>query len=62
MHGMHLVKHRATTQKALALLSGGAELYGVVKGASEGLGLQSIAFDLGIDACVSVKTDSSVAV
>ena len=42
--------------------SGEAELYGVVKGASEALGMQSIAADLGIDATVHVRTDSSAAV
>ena len=62
MHGAHLVKHWATTQKTLALSSGEAELYGVVKGASEGLDLLSIASDLGIDASLSVRTDSIAAV
>ena len=33
--GSHLVKHWSTTQKITALSSGEAELYGVVKGASE---------------------------
>ena len=62
LHGSHLVKHWSTTQKTLALSSGEAELYGVVKGASEALGLQSLAADLGITAPVHVKTDSSAAV
>ena len=62
MHGTHLVKHWSTTQKTTALSSGEAELYGVVKGASEALGMQSIAADLGIDATVHVRTDSSAAV
>ena len=39
LHGTHLVKHWSTTQKTTALSSGEAELYGVVKGASEALGL-----------------------
>ena len=37
-------------------------MYGVVKGASEALGMQSIAHDLGIEAPVLIKTDSSAAV
>ena len=48
MMGQHLLKHWSTTQKVLALSSGEAELYGVVKEASEALGLQSVASDLGI--------------
>ena len=62
MYGSHLVKHWATTQKTTALSSGEAELYGVVKGASEALGMQSIAHDLGIEASIRIKTDSSAAV
>ena len=42
-----LVKHWSTTQKAITLSSGEAELGGVVKAASEALGLQSVAHDLG---------------
>ena len=41
--------------------SGEAELGGVVKGASEGLGLQSIALDLGLGLGLRVHTDSSAA-
>ena len=62
MMGEHLLKHWSTTQKVLALSSGEAELYGVVKGASEALGLQSVASDLGISVNLHVKTDSSAAV
>ena len=46
----------------VSLSSGEAELYGVVKGASEALGMQSIAADLGINAQVHIKTDSSAAI
>jgi len=46
--GDRLVKHWASTQKAVTLSSGEAELGGVVKAASEALGLQSLAADLGI--------------
>ena len=62
MMGQHLLKHWSTIQKVLALSSGEAELYGVVKGASEALGLQSVASDLGIQVNLHVKTDSSAAV
>ena len=62
LYGTHLVRHWSTTQKVLALSSGEAELYGVVKGASEALGLQSFAADLGITAAIIIKTDSSAAI
>ena len=62
LYGTHLIKHWSSTQKTLALSSGEAELYGVVKGASEALGLQSLASDMGIDAPVQIKTDSSAAI
>ena len=45
----HLIKHWSVTQKTITLSSGEAELGGVVKGASEGLGLRSLARDLGLD-------------
>ncbi len=57
-----LVKHWSTTQKAITLSSGEAELGGVVKAASEALGLQSVARDLGIHVEIALCTDSSAAV
>ena len=62
MYGSHLVKHWATTQKTLALSSGEAELQGIVKGASEALGLQSLAEDLGAKIVVHIRTDLSAAI
>ena len=41
--------------------SGEAEYYGLVKGSSHGLGVASIASDLGVDLSVKVNTDSSAA-
>ena len=60
--GTHLLKHWSSTQKVLTLSSGEAELAGVVKGASEGYGLQSLALDLGIVLKFSVFADSSAAI
>ena len=60
--GGRLVKHWSSTQKAITLSSGEAELGGVVKAASEALGLQSVARDLGLELHVSLCTDSSAAV
>ena len=62
MWGGRLVKHWSSTQKAITLSSGEAELGGVVKAASEALGLQSVAQDLGLELHVSLCTDSSAAV
>ena len=39
MHGAHIAKHWSTTQKAVTLSSGEAELGVVVKGVGEGIGL-----------------------
>ena len=60
--GGKLVKHWSTTQKAITLSSGEAELGGVVKAASEALGLQSVAEDLGVLLKIALCTDSSAAV
>ena len=54
--GQHLLRHWATTQNGVTLSSGEAEL-----GASEVLGLQSVAADLGLDMAAHVRTDSSAA-
>ena len=62
MLGEHLLKHWSSTQRTLALSSGEAELTGILKGTSEGLGMKSLAADLGISLEVHVKTDASAAV
>ena len=59
--GGHLLKHWSVTQKAITLSSGEAELGGVVKAAAEGVGLQSLARDLGVDLSLQVYADSSAA-
>jgi hypothetical protein len=61
MRGTHLIKHWSSTQKAVTLSSGEAELCGIVKGTAEGLGLQSLGRDLGIEMSLSVHTDSAAA-
>ena len=48
--------------EGVTLSSGEAELGGVVKGASEALGLQSVAEDLGVQLRIALCTDSSAAV
>ncbi len=46
VHGMCL-RIWSTTERVVARTSGEAELYAAVRGASEGLGLKSMAQDLG---------------
>ena len=62
MRGEHLLKHWATTQNAITLSSGEAELTGVVKGVAEGLGLQSLLQDLGETVEIEVLADSAAAI
>ena len=45
--GGHLLKHWSSTQPTVALSSGEAELVGIARGAAQGLGVQSLAADLG---------------
>ena len=62
MRGKHLLKHWSSTQKAVTLSSAEAELGGIVKGAGEGLGLQSLAVDLGLSLSFELHADSSAAI
>jgi hypothetical protein len=55
------IKHWSRTQKARALSSGEAEYYAMVTGCAEGLGMQSLAEDLGWRMDVRIWTDSSAA-
>ena len=59
--GTHHIKHWSSTQRQVTMSSGEAELSGVVRAAAEGLGLQSIARDLGIECALDLHTDSSAA-
>ena len=62
MHGAHLIKHYSNTQSTVALSSGEAEVGGVCKGASIGLGLQSVAADLGLSWNLAVHSDATAAI
>ena len=55
------IKHWSRTQKARALSSGEAEYYAMVTGCAEGLGMQSLAEDLGWKMDVRIWTHSSAA-
>ena len=61
MLGGHQIKHWSTTQGVIALSSAEAELYGIIKATVQGMGLQSVAPDLGEDLSMEVHTDSSAA-
>ncbi len=61
MFGNHALKSWSTTQQVIALSSGEAEYYSMVRGGSMGLGINAIASDLGLSFKVIVKTDASAA-
>ena len=62
MIGSHVLKCWSTTQAVVALSSGEAEFYGVVKGSAVGLGQRALLLDIGIDIPLWVWTDSSAAI
>jgi len=55
----HCIKTWATTQKTRATSSAEAEFYGIVEGASRGLGLKSLAADLGSPVEIVIYSDVS---
>ena len=57
--GKHTVKVRAKTQSLIAQSSGGAELYGTVRGSCEGPGLQSLYHDFGASANIKAHLDAN---
>ncbi len=59
MLGRHLIKSWSSTQTSIALSSGEAEFYGVVKAGGVSLGFQSLLADVGLKLPVRVWTDSS---
>ena len=61
MRSSHCLKHWSTTQPTIALSSGEAELGGLCKGAANGIGLRSVARDLGITLNLEVRSDATAA-
>ena len=59
--GMHTIKAWSNTQAVIALSSGEAEYYGMVRGASIALGIRSLMEDMGVKTRVRIMTDSSAA-
>ena len=49
MLGSHVIKTWSSTQASLALSSGEAEYYGVVRGTAVGLGQQALGRDAGFE-------------
>ena len=62
LRGAHLIKHWSSTQKAVTLSSAEAQLYGLVKGTTEALGIQAWGRDLGLDMTVRMHADSAAAI
>ena len=62
--GQHTIKTWSTHQTVIALSSGEAKYYGMVKGASVGLGIQAMLGDLGSEhqGSIGLKTDASAAI
>ncbi len=62
MMGSHLIKAWSSTQNnVISLSSGEAELYSIVKGVGQGLGIRQFLEDLGVSAAMRVHTDSAAA-
>ena len=62
MLGGHCIRTWSATQHAYALSSAEAELYALLKGASEALGLRAMAPDLGDDVTIGVYSDATAAI
>ena len=61
MIGSHMVKSWSSTQGNIALSSGEAEYYGLVKGSSVAIGIRSMLKEFGVDMRIRVSTDASIA-
>ena len=59
MHGSHCIKTWSTTQATVALSSAEAELYALLKTATQALGTLALARDLGITIGAKIQTDAS---
>lgn len=56
-----MLKTWSSTQNVIALSSGEAEFYAIVKAGSQSLGIREMFRDLGIEVAVKLLTDGSVA-
>ena len=62
MIGSHLIKAWSSTQPIIAMSSGEAEYYAMVKGASAAMGLQAMAKEMGYSLNIMLCVDSSAAI
>ena len=64
MHGNHLIKSWSVNQSVIALSSGEAEYYALVKSATIAFGVQSLCADLGVIYIdpIELKSDASAAI
>ena len=61
MHGTHCIKTWSSTQGIIALSSAEAEYYGIVKAASQGIGIKSMCLDFDRKVSFEILTDASAA-
>ena len=59
--GEHCIKSWSSTQSVIALSSGEAEYYSLVKTASQSIGIRNMLLDVGINVGIHINTDSSTA-
>ena len=57
--GLHCIKTWSSTQSTIALSSGEAEFYALIEGASRSLGIQALMDDMGFEASICLRSDSS---
>ena len=62
LFGYHCLKRWSVNQQHVALSSGEAEYYGLVRGVSQALGLKGTYQDLGVQLSINAYVDASVAV
>lgn len=62
LRGCNCIRLWSATQTAVELTSGEAELGGISKGLSQGIGLRSVAADLGISISLRLRTDATAAI
>ena len=64
MHGNHVIKSWSTNQSVIALSSGEAEYYALVKAASVSIGVKTIMKDMGVGLSepIVAKSDASAAI
>ena len=60
--GKHCLKSWSSTQATVALSSAEAELYALIKGAAQALGIMTMLLDLGAEANATIHADASAAI